>query len=116
MAVPEGASSFPSWCSSTISAPPKYGAAISANRIMSTAPMAKLAATTQLGAPEAGPANRRSRSSKSEGVNPVVPTTAWIPASAQKASVSRAASRRVKSTATSVPPTRQGLEIARDGE
>ncbi len=48
IAVPEGASSLPSWCSSTISAVSKKGAANSAKRIMSTAPMAKLGATTQL--------------------------------------------------------------------
>ena len=43
-AVPEGASSFRSWCSSMISALSMYRAASAANRIMSTAPMAKLGA------------------------------------------------------------------------
>ena len=48
MAVPEGASTFWSWCSSMTSAVSKNGAAISAKRIISTAPMAKLGATMQL--------------------------------------------------------------------
>ncbi len=78
------------------------GGAISANFIISTAPMAKLAATTQLGEPAPGPTNRSARSATSCSVNPVVPTTAWMPASAQNASVVRAASTRVKSTITSV--------------
>ena len=48
IAVPDGASTFWSWCSSTISAVSKYGAASSAKRIISTAPMAKLGAMMQL--------------------------------------------------------------------
>ena len=48
MAVPDGASIFWSWWSSMISAVSKNGAAISAKRIISTAPMAKLGAMTQL--------------------------------------------------------------------
>ena len=48
MAVPDGASIFSSWCSSMISAVSKHGAASSAKRIISTAPMAKLGAMTQL--------------------------------------------------------------------
>ena len=44
IAVPDGASIFWSWCSSMISAVSKYGAASSAKRIISTAPMAKLGA------------------------------------------------------------------------
>ena len=47
-AVPDGASILWSWCSSMISAVSKYGAASSAKRIISTAPMAKLGAITQL--------------------------------------------------------------------
>ena len=46
MAVPDGASIFWSWWSSMISAVSKYGAASSANRIISTAPIAKLGAIT----------------------------------------------------------------------
>jgi len=48
MAVPDGASTFWSWWSSMISPVSKYGAASSAKRIMSTAPMAKFGATKQL--------------------------------------------------------------------
>ena len=47
IAVPEGASTFWSWCSSMTSAVSKNGAAISAKRIISTAPMAKFGATMQ---------------------------------------------------------------------
>ena len=48
IAVPDGASIFWSWWSSMISAVSKYGAASSAKRIISTAPMAKLGAITAL--------------------------------------------------------------------
>ena len=48
IAVPDGASAFWSWCSSMISAVSKYGAASSAKRIMSTAPIAKFGAITAL--------------------------------------------------------------------
>ena len=47
-AVPDGASIFWSWWSSMTSAVSKHGAASSAKRTMSTAPMAKLAAITAL--------------------------------------------------------------------
>ena len=46
--VPDGASRLASWWSSTISALSNHGAASAAKRIISTAPMAKLAATMQL--------------------------------------------------------------------
>src|SRR5664280_1375461 len=101
--VPDGASRFPSWCSSMISAPSNHGAAMAANRIMSTAPMAKLAASTQLAPWPVAGSKTRDSSSRSDSVNPVEPTTEWIPAPAQKASVARAASRWVKSTTTSQP-------------
>ena len=44
IAVPDGASTFWSWCSSMISAVSNHGAACSANRIISTAPIAKFGA------------------------------------------------------------------------
>jgi hypothetical protein len=47
-AVPLGASTLPSWCSSMISALAMYLEASAAKRIMSTAPMAKLGATKTL--------------------------------------------------------------------
>ena len=50
IAVPDGASTFWSWWSSMISAVSKYGAASSAKRIISTAPIAKLGAITALAA------------------------------------------------------------------
>ena len=43
-AVPDGASRFVSWCSSTISARGRWRAASAANRIISTAPTAKFGA------------------------------------------------------------------------
>ena len=42
IAVPEGASTLASWCSSMISAVSNHGAASSAKRIIKMAPMAKL--------------------------------------------------------------------------
>ncbi len=100
IAVPDGASTFWSWCSSMISAVSKYGAAISAKRIISTAPMAKFGAITAL----AFDASKRvRRSSMSSGVNPVVPTTAWMSCPAHQARFPRAASTTVKSTTTSAP-------------
>ena len=110
--VPEGASTFPSWWSSTISTESKWGAASSQKRMSNTAPMAKLAATTQLGAPAAGPANCRRQSSRSRWVTPVVPTTAWMPAAAHTGRVARTASMRVKSTATSTPASAMAVASA----
>ncbi len=43
-AVPDGASSFAAWCSSTISARSMCAAASAAKRIISTAPIAKFGA------------------------------------------------------------------------
>ena len=48
IAVPDGASTFWSWCISMISAVSKKGAAISAKRIIRTAPIAKFGAIRQL--------------------------------------------------------------------
>ena len=53
-AVPEGASSFLSWCSSTISHSGMWGAIRCAASISSTAPIAKLGATKQLASPRLG--------------------------------------------------------------
>ena len=62
IAVPDGASIFWSWCSSMISAVSKYGAASSANRIISTAPIAKFGAIRRwLDCVEAAPRARRAR-------------------------------------------------------
>jgi hypothetical protein len=100
MAVPDGASAFSSWCSSITSADSKYGAASSANRIMSTAPIAKLGAITAFAVPLP---NRSRKWSRSSSENPVVPTTACTPLSAHHSRLPRAASITVKSTATSAP-------------
>src|SRR5665213_593118 len=99
--VPEGASRLASWWSSMISALSNHGAAMAANRIIRTAPMAKLAATMQLAPPTDPGTNSSARSSRSSSVNPVVPTTAWMPADAQWARVVLEISREVKSTTTS---------------
>jgi hypothetical protein len=79
-----------------ISAVSNHGAASSAKRIISTAPMAKLGAIRQLLLVKAEPNDARSSS-----VKPVVPTTACTPLAAHHARLPRAASRNVKSTATS---------------
>ena len=65
MAVPDGASALASWCSSITSAVSKNGAASSAKRIISTAPMAKFGATRQL-----LDVKRSRQSSRSAGVKP----------------------------------------------
>ena len=95
-AVPDGESALASWWISTISAVSKNGAAISAKRIISTAPMAKFAATRQFEL-----VNDFLKPSRSVAVKPVVPTTAWMLCMASHGSVTRAASATVKSTATS---------------
>ena len=56
------------------------GAASSAKRIISTAPMAKLGAITQLLS-----VNACASRSRSSSVKPVVPTTAWMPLAADQA-------------------------------
>ena len=96
IAVPEGASALASWCSSMTSAVSKNGAASSAKRIISTAPMAKFAAIRQLDR-----VNADRSAAMSSSVKPVVPTTACSPCSAHQATLARAASRTVRSTATS---------------
>ena len=77
-AVPLGASSLRSWCSSMISALAMWRAASAAKRIISTAPIAKLGATSTL-APAAVPSARarlraaapgRSRSCRSRRARP----------------------------------------------
>ena len=98
IAVPDGASILPSWCSSMISALSKYGAASSAKRIINTALIAKLDAITQL-----LPLNSVRKPSMSASVKPVVPTTACTPCIASHGKVTRAASATVKSTTTSQP-------------
>ncbi len=99
-AVPEGASSLPSWCSSTISARGMWRDASAAKRIISTAPTAKLGAITALAAPAS--ASARS-SSTCSGVRPVVPMTACTPAASAAPALAKTASGRVKSTSTSGP-------------
>ena len=93
-----------------ISAPSMNGAASSANRIMSTAPMAKLAAMTQLARGRLEQAS--ASSSRSSSPMPVVPTTAWTPCDAHHRMCSTAASATVKSTATSAPARSSVLDVA----
>ena len=99
-AVPDGASALLSWCSSMTSAVSKNGAAISAKRIISTAEIEKLAATTQFGPPrelgaEHGRGPRRSaRSCRRRRGCRASPATARC---------ARAAAATVKSTTTSAP-------------
>src|SRR5258706_11167662 len=76
----------------------KYGAAISAKRIISTALIAKLEAITQL-----LPVNSDRKLARSTSLNPVVPTTACTPCIASHGNVTRAEAAVVKSTTTSHP-------------
>ena len=88
-AVPEGASSLPSWCSSMISALAMCRDASAAKRIISTAPTAKFGAITAL----AGPASASARSSPSwASLSPVVPTTTCTPASRQARALAKTVS------------------------
>lgn len=73
-AVPDGASAFFGWCSSTTSADSKKRAACWANRMVSTAPMEKFGA---MSTPAPGEAASEVRScARRSSVQPVVPTTA----------------------------------------
>ena len=102
-AVPDGASIFWLWCSSMISAVSKNGAAISANRIINTAPTAKFGT---IAAFAVDASNNSANSASSSSVNPVVPTTACTPCAAAPTDVlARRASSTVKSTATWAPAT-----------
>lgn len=77
MAVPLGASTLFGWCSSTTSTDSKYGAAICANFMVSTAPMEKFGA---MSTPVSGEASSHAVScARRSSVQPVVPTTAWMP-------------------------------------
>ena len=97
-AVPEGASTLPSWCSSMTSAVSNQGAAISAKRCISTAPMAKLGTIRQ-----ALDVKAASSAARSSSPRPLVPTTACTPAAASTPRLARLASATVKSTTTSTP-------------
>ena len=102
MAVPEGASTLASWCSSIISAVANHGAAISAKRIMSTAPMAKLGATTQPSRARAGKASARVRQAPlHRGRSCRSPSGCRGPRTTRRWPRPRPAT--VKSTATSAP-------------
>ncbi len=79
-AVPLGASSLASWCSSMISAFAMCLAASAAKRIISTAPIAKFGATSTFAR---GPSPSRAASAAARSAcrsKPVVPTTACTPA------------------------------------
>ena len=76
IAVPDGASTLSSWWSSMISAVSKYGAASSANFIMSTALIAKFGMIAALAVELS---NRAASFSTSSSENPLVPTTACTP-------------------------------------
>ena len=98
LAVPDGASSFVSACSSTISARPKTVEASSAKRIISTAPSAKLGAkkhgTPGRRAHDRRPPPRRSPSSRSRRARPPRGTARTF---------AQTASGRVKSTRDVAP-------------
>src|SRR5665213_1714145 len=97
-AVPDGASFLASLCSSMISARGKYTAACCANRIISTAPIEKFAATKRRSPFSSA---RPCRDCESQ---PVVPTTHDTPCSSAVRTFAGAASGIVKSTAASSPP------------
>ena len=116
MAVPDGASTFWSWWSSMISAVSNQGAASSAKRIMSTAPMAKLGATKQLLLVNISASRSRSSGSQAGGADHRVDAVRGAPGR-----FSRAASTWVKSTATLAPACEDGVGVGRhlqpaDGE
>ena len=114
IAVPDGASTFWSWCSSMISAVSKYGAASSANRIISTAPIAKFGRDDRIGrrAVEQGREIARARLRRIPSCRPPRERRA----AAHQCRFSRAASSTVKSTATSASASRELRGFVRDGE
>ena len=93
------------------SAVSNHGAASSAKRIMSTAPIAKFGATMQLLA-----ANRCRSSSSSSALKPVVPTTACTSCIAHHRRLPIAASATVKSTATSACASARARGRSRDDD
>jgi len=114
MAGPDGASTLASWCISTTSAVSKCGAASSAKRIISPAPIAKLGATrraapvgrdrgelVEVGGGQTGRAHH--------GVDPVL----CAPGELARAAFATAT---VKSTATSAFAGRERLPLRGDGE
>ena len=102
-AVPEGASSFWSWWSSTISHSGMCSATIAAARIISTAPIAKFGATKRF-AGRPVPAAGAARSASGARSAPEVPTTQCTPAASASATFAATVSGCVKSTMTSASP------------
>src|SRR5687767_15540709 len=86
-------------------------AASAAKRIISTAPIAKFGTTSTFAPPPAPAAASRSGSWS----NPVVPTTAWTPASTAARTLPGAASGVVKSTMTSASPSTSASSTPSDG-
>ena len=97
-AVPDGASSFRSWCNSMISTSGIYLAACLDKTIKSTAPMAKFGAINA-GVPSFSAAARISSFCPSE--SPVVPTTGDTLLRSAVITLSKTTSGRVKSIMTS---------------
>src|SRR4051794_22643435 len=95
LAVPDGASSFVAWCSSTISAACRCRDASAANRIISTAPIAKFGAT------KTGNSAARATWSTSAVSHPLVPTTQGTPAVSARRTFGTTAPGAVKSTIAS---------------
>src|SRR6185436_2145866 len=106
-AVPLGASTLRSWCSSMISAFAMYREAWAANCIIRTAPIAKFGATKTF--PPPGSA------ASCDGSQPVVPTTACTPARTQARAFSSAVPGTVKSTTTSTPARMSASSTPRAG-
>lgn len=101
VAVPDGASTLFGWCSSTTSADSKKRAAAWENFIVRTAPMEKLGATST---PVPGePASSVLSCARRSSVQPVVPTTAWMPWRTQKSRLPITAEGAVSSTTTWAP-------------
>ncbi len=96
--VPDGASTFWSWCSSMISADSKKRAAIFAMCIISTAPMVKFAAISP---PSFRSAHRFARSSTNDCGRPVVPMTRRTPRSSATSARMGGQAAFVKSMTTS---------------
>ena len=113
VAVPLGASTLSGWCSSTISTDSKYGAALAANRIISTAPMEKFGATSTRTSGRSASQLRGPASSRSSS-KPVVPTTTSMPCRTQNSTFCMTAPGWVKSTATSAPASTSAPRIVAD--
>ncbi|BDZ53450.1 hypothetical protein GCM10025870_05230 [Agromyces marinus] len=108
-AVPEGESTFPAWCASTISTESKCRAAIAANAEPSTLPTEKFGTKIT----PRGDSSRRSLDSTSamrSRDHPDVPTTTAAPAAIAASTIAGLADGCVTSKTTSAPASSSRLD------